>query len=455
MLPQTRSPAPGASASRSRSAGVPRFTLLLMVLLVLGVAVRLPFLPRLGHAYDQNAYRAWMGAIQDYGLAEVFERTNTDYVGYHYILWGLAQVYSGRASEVGVHDKELRVMLKLPGLIGDLLTGALVAVVARAVAQGQIARLGGRWRALGVRLCVTPPEAIGLAAAALFLFNPAVLYASAYWGQQDSLVTFFMLLACWLSWRRLPGWAGAALALGTIVKPQPLVLVPLLAWIVWQRTSWSGLLRGSLAGVAVLIAGHAYFLLTGSGERMWQIYTFQLAQNEHLSFGAYNLWWPFERLADARPKTAIVSAGGASLTYGLLATALTVAVLGLAWLIVRRGGATAMLAGVGVWLAGYYLVGAGAHERYALPALAFLLAALPLAPRLRWPLLLYSAALLANLLIALPLDRRWHQGDPLWLTTVVSVAAVVSVVGLGWVAAYLTPRPPSLARKGEYTLTDG
>jgi len=436
VLPQTRSPARRASASRPRLPDVHRFTLLLVALLALGVAVRLPFLSRLGHAYDQDAYRAWMGVIQDYGLAEVFDRTNTDYVGYHYILWGLSQLYSGHASEVDVRDKELRVLLKLPGLAGDLLTGALVAVVAQAVAQGRIARLGGRWCALGARFGVTPSEAIGLAAATLFLFNPAVLYASAYWGQQDSLVTFFMLLACWLSWRRLPGWAGVALALGTIVKPQPLVLVPLLAWIVWQRTSWGGLLRGALAGVAVLVAGHAYFLLAGSGERMWQVYTFQLRQNEHLSFGAYNLWWPFERLADARPETAAVSAGGISVTYGMLASVLTVAVLGLAWLVVRRGGATAMLVGVGVWLAGYYLVAAGSHERYALPALAFLLVALPLVPRLRWPLLLYSAAVLANLLIALPLDRRWHQGDPLWLTLLVSAAAVVSVVGLGWVARH-------------------
>jgi hypothetical protein len=91
-----------------------------------------------------------------------------------------------------------------------------------------------------------------------------VLYASSYWGQQDSLVAFFMLLACWLAWGRQPVWAAAALAVGTIVKPQPLVLVPLLAWIVWRRSSWRGLLVAVAVGAVVLALGHAY-LLTGTG----------------------------------------------------------------------------------------------------------------------------------------------------------------------------------------------
>ena len=402
---------------------------------MLGLLVRLPFLPRLGHAYDQDAYRRWMGAIQDHGLAQVFERTDTDYVGYHYILWALAQGYGGRASAATVRDKELRVWLKLPGLAGDLLTTGLVALVARSLARGREVTLGGRWRRAAARLRLRPADLAGLVAAALFLFHPAVLYAGSYWGQQDSLVTFFMLLAAWLAWRGGSGWAGAALAVGTIVKPQPLVLVPVLAWLVWQRSGWRGLLRSGLAGAAVLVAGHVYFILTGNTARMWQIYTFQISQNEHLSFSAYNLWWPFERLLNARPESAILSADGVSLTYGFTATALVLLVLALAWRSLQHTDLRSMLLAGGAWLAGYYLVASGSHERYALPALAFLLPALALAPRLRWPLLLYSAALFANLIIALPLDRRWAQGDQTWLTLVVAGVMTGEVVWLLWVVA--------------------
>ncbi len=455
MLPHTDQPARAAADPRAMASARRRFLVAFALLLLLGLLVRLPFLPRLGHAYDLGAYRMWMGAIQDHGLANVFDRTDTDYVGYHYILWALGNAYGEEASQSTVRDKELRIWLKVPGVIGDLLTAALVVSITRSlVAARSIANplhhAGARIGELAVRLRLLPADAIALIAGALFLLHPAVIYAGSYWGQQDSLVTFFMLLSFWLAWQRRPGWAGVALAVGTIVKPQPLVLGPLLAWIVWRRSSWPGLLRGGLAGVFTLVAGHLYFVLTGNTERVFEIYTFQLTQTEHLSFGAYNLWWPFEHLADARPNTRILSMGGVSLTFGALATLLVAAMLVISVFAARRGAAPQALIAAGVWLASYYLVAAGSHERYALPALAFFVTALPLATHLRRPLLLYSVALFGNLIVALPLDRRWHQGDPTWLTIVISGAMVISVVWLVAVAIrHPSPGPsPTDVREG-------
>ncbi|MGD9892727.1 MAG: glycosyltransferase 87 family protein [Dehalococcoidia bacterium] len=416
-----------------------RFLLAFALLLVAGLLVRLPFLPRLGHAYDQESYLVWMGAIQDYSLAEVFDRTNTDYVGYHYILWALGIASGEDASQATARDKGLRIWLKVPGLLGDLLTASTIIFITRSLIAvrskaGGLNIAGGRIDRIAARLRLLPADAIALAAGALFLLHPAVIYAGSYWGQQDSLVTFFMLLSYWLAWQQRPGWAGVALAIGTIVKPQPLVLGPLLAWIVWRRSSWPGLLRGGLAGAVMLVVGHFYFVLTGSGERIFEIYTFQITQTEHLSFGAYNLWWPFEHFAGARPDTAVLLVGAATLTFGTLATALVVVLLAASVYAARRGGVVQAMVAAGAWLAAYYLVAAGSHERYALPALAFLLAIVPLATWLRWPLLIYSTALFGNLIIALPLDRRWPQGDPVWLSLVVSGAMVVSVVWIVMVA---------------------
>lgn len=462
-------PLPARPANRRFSAG-------LAALLVFGVLVRTPFLPRLGHAYDADAYRIWMGAIQDHGLAQVFERTDTDYVGYHYILWALGKGYGKSATRATVRDKSLRVWLKLPSVAGDLLTAGLIALLARAlvagadrrrldaapIERGAIVRkhaLDAAWLKAGVarresievvaprdegahdsrtrlarRLGLPRAEATGLAVAALFLFHPAVIYAGSYWGQQDSLVAFFMLLACWLGWRNRPLLAGLTLALGVMVKPQPLIIAPLLVWIIWQRSGWRGLTRAALTGALVLLLGHAYFLSTGNAHRMLDIYLFQLTQNEHLSYAAYNLWWPFDRLAGARPDTVIVSLAGVALTYGTLATVLVVAALAFAGRALRRPDALAVLLAGGVFLETYFAVASGSHERYALPSLVFLLPALPLVPRLRWPLLLFSLCLTANLVIGLPLDRRWRQGDPTWLTIIVSLLAVLATVGLIWVA---------------------
>ena|GEM_PF-1529822 len=424
----------GEGSAKGERSTTRAFSVWLVAVLLLGLLVRLPLIPRLGHGYDQDAYRGWMGAIQDHGLGEVFRTTDTDYVGYHYILWALGHAYGGDASQVTLRDKTLRSYLKLPGLAGDVFTTVLVGVVARSLATNRVQRLPPRWRRLADRQRLGTAEAVGLVMAALFLFHPAVIYTSAYWGQMDSLVAGFILLALWLAWRRRPEWAGVALALGTIVKPQPLVLGPLLAWLVWRQSGWSGLLRGGLAGLALLLAGHAYFIATGNTERMLEIYLFQLRQNEHLSFGAYNLWWPFERLLDARPNTLLPALGW--ITYGTLASAFVLLTLGTAIWILRRTTALAVLLAAGWFLAAYFLVAGGSHERYALPALVVLLPALPFTPRLRLPLLLFSAAVSANLLLGNPLDRRWTAGDPLWLTLVASLAAIVAVGWLGAVARW-------------------
>jgi hypothetical protein len=440
VLPQVTPPAQ-ADELHSRPPESLRFAVALVVVLVAGILVRLPFLPRLGHAYDQGEYIAWLAAIQDHGLARVYEHSNADYVGYQYILWAIGKAYGGRAAEATVRDKDLRVWLKLPGLAGDLLTTSLIAIVAAALARGREANLGPRLRRIAGRLQLSAAQVAGLAAGALYLFHPAVLYAGSYWGQQDSLVIFFMLLACWLGWNRLPGWAGAMLALGIMVKPQPLLLGPLLAWIVWRQTSWPGLARGALVGGAVLAAGHVHFVLAGHTDRLWEIYTLQIQQTEHMSFGAYNLWWPADLLAGVRPDTTLLAIGSIAISAGAVALLLVMTVLGIAWYCARGNDAVQILIAVGVWLAGYSVVAAGSHERYALLALAFFLPALPVQHRLRWALLLYTVATFANLLIALPLDRRWDQGDPTWLTIVVSGAMVIAALGLGWVALRVRSGP--------------
>ncbi len=56
------------------------------------------------------------------------------------------------------------------------------------------------------------------------------------------------------------------------------------------------------------------------------------------------------------------------------------------------------------------MVGLGVHERYDLPALAFLLPALLLAPRWTVPVLLISLTITVNAAMGVPLDKLYPQG---------------------------------------------
>jgi dolichyl-phosphate-mannose--protein O-mannosyl transferase len=197
----------------------------LIGILAAGFIVRLLFLPSLGFHNDISAFEAWTLTLKDNPPWDFYGKTTfADYPpGYFIVLWALGGCYSllGHLHVINTNDGSyfaLRLLVKLPALAMDLVDAALIYAIVRRFAR----------------------EAIALGAAALFLLNPATIYASAFWGQIDSVSWGFVLLAMWLALRssdepakltaRLV-WAWLAIAFSILIKPQgALVAVVLLAF---------------------------------------------------------------------------------------------------------------------------------------------------------------------------------------------------------------------------------
>src|SRR5207247_11336260 len=90
-----------------------------------------------GSSLDEYAWKRWMQAIHEHGVLNVFQTTNTDYVGYHWVLWLLSILYGwigGGSYAENLPARRaalafpLHVLLKLPPLIFDALL--VVAVYA-------------------------------------------------------------------------------------------------------------------------------------------------------------------------------------------------------------------------------------------------------------------------------------------------------------------------------------
>jgi dolichyl-phosphate-mannose-protein mannosyltransferase len=409
-----------------RTAPNTRLLLAVAALLLVVVIVRMPALRSLGHGYDLEEYRQWAAAIQQYGLDRVFDHTHADYVGYHYLLWVLGRLFGDGIAGLTIVDTKLRIVLKSPGLIGDLLSTAVVVAVAHSLAAQAGVRLPVRLSRLAGRLRLTDAGAVGLAAGVLWGLNPALIYASSYWGQNDSLVTAFALGAVWAAVSGRPAAAAAILVAGATIKPQPLIVAPVVAWAVLDRSGWSGAARAAVVGLVTLLVGHLYFVATGNLDNLTGIYRNNVVVPERLSFSAYNLWWPAARLGDLKPADIALSAGPIGLPWATLTTLLVVAVLAVTLLGLRRRRdlAGVLLAG-GYLIFGFFMVGAGIHGRYALPALAFIVSAVAVAPRWGPAALAISVTCLINSLMTLPFMRLYQQGEPVWLSMLVSAANVV------------------------------
>lgn len=400
---------------------------------VLLAAVRLPYLPRLGNGYDLEAYRSWAAAIQDHGLANVFATTDTDYVGFHYLLWAIGKADGRPLHTLTLRDKQLRLWLKSPGIVGDVLSTALVAAIVLDLSRSAPVRPRSRLCTLARRAGLSDAQATSLGAMVLWGMNPALIYASSYWGQNDSLIIAFALAAVWLAVRRRPAWAAVALGIGALIKPGPLVVGPVLAWVVYSRSGWRGFARAAGAGALTLLLGHAYFLAQGDGAHLLRIYRNAAVTVQHMSFNAYNVWWPATVSSDPAPADRVFGLGPFAVSWGFLAAALTLAVVGatLRHLLRRPDGPGAFLAAAYL-VFGYFFVGSGQHERYALPTLALIIVALPWARRWAWPLLVLTATVTVNAAMGIPLDRLYREGEPAWLTLTVCAVNLILFAWMTW-----------------------
>ena len=151
----------------------------LIVLLLGGLALRLTIayvlFPASGFESDIASYASWALTMGEHGPGGFYENAGfADYPpAYLYLLWPIGLVADASLDAV-LSASEL---VKLPAILLDIAVGY---VIYRLV-------LGWVWPS-------DRAEALALAAAALFLFNPVAFYDSALWGQTDAAGALVLLL---------------------------------------------------------------------------------------------------------------------------------------------------------------------------------------------------------------------------------------------------------------------
>jgi len=125
----------------------------------------------------------------------------------------------------------LRFMLRIPGFAADLLAGALIYRVLRARCSFNAAIL----------------------AAAAYVFNPALIFDSAYWGQTAAIHSLFMLLSIIALDRHRYDWAGVALAAAILTKPQAIAIAPLVLMLAIKERGTLRLVAGGVVATLVIM----------------------------------------------------------------------------------------------------------------------------------------------------------------------------------------------------------
>jgi dolichyl-phosphate-mannose--protein O-mannosyl transferase len=229
--------------------GLPSWVKPIALILTVGFFIRLLLLPSLGFHNDVSAFEAWTLTLKDNPPWDFYAKTSfADYPpGYFIVLWGLSGLFSvlGHLHLINTNDPSyfaLRIMVKLPALVMDLVDAWLIYSIVKRFAS----------------------QTVALAAAALFALNPATIYVSAYWGQVDSVSWGFVLFALWFMLRSADEpakmaprmlWAWAAMAFSILIKPQgALVGVMLVAYAFTAVDAEVRRKRLLLTGTGILIS---------------------------------------------------------------------------------------------------------------------------------------------------------------------------------------------------------
>ena len=323
--------------------------------LVAGFLIRVPFLGGPGLTGDLNDFTAWAGTIGRDGLGHAYDLPLTFPPVMPWLWAGLGTIVPGfanAAAEAGTADPFVNTVIKLPSVLADL--GLAVAISWAVRSRGD----GARWALLA-----------GLATA----LQPAAVFISAVWGQFEALYVLPIVIAFLLAVHGRAGWAGVALAVALMTKPQALpVAIPFLAFALGR-----GGLRALIApavsiGVTVGLLW-APFVLAGGPSKYAESLLAHADLFGVVSLHAWNPWWLFQMpfgtdqlIADSNtviPGVSFRLVG--ALIFGLLALAVGT------W-VARRPTAEGLAWGlVAISLAAFCAL-TTMHERYLFPAVMVL-----------------------------------------------------------------------------------
>ena len=393
----------------------------LIVILVSGLILRLLLLPLHGQEHDVVVFTQWARVLETFGTHGLYDRvepwslTAINYPpGYALLLLGVVRVYSlvAPAGNMAL----LHVLLKVPAVFADIACAAIVYSI--------VVRYASRTQAL--------------VAAAIATFAPWTWPLSAIMGQVDSVCAMFLLLALDLALDERYAESWLALGAGTLVKPFPILVVPLL---LAAQVRSEGLGLRLLAGPALALV-LAYALAVPFAPSAVPPATFAWLAHEYgagqglfplTSFFAANVW---TAISNPVPDTRRVL--GLSLqAYGWLA--FCAAQLFVLAVMLRRMNAanTRMLraqAFVAAWflvLLALFVLTTRMHERYLAYALSIAPALWPLGAAERRTIGILTVTFLANVGLAIAFGSH---GAPAFSTLAVRLISIANIATLAYAA---------------------
>jgi len=324
----------------------------LAAVLAVSAAVRTLLFPLQGYPIDTGDFTSWYNTAVQHGIRPFYSLAGfADYPPFNvYIFWFFGSI----ANAINL---SITTMVKVVPNLFDLATGVIIYLFTRKQASSKIALL----------------------ATGFYLFNPAVIFNAAVWGQYDAVYTFFLVLSLVLVLKNKPEMSAIAFALGILTKPQGIALLPLVAYMIWRKNGVKKLLTSVACFAATVFVVILPFEWSNPITFLSGIYFGAYGGYAFTSINAFNLWGLFGLwLPD----------GGLFIVGWILFAAATLFTLFVLHKRYHVSGDYLMIFAAFMLLFSFFMLPTRIHERYMFPAMAMLALMVPLLSKTR---LLYGA----------------------------------------------------------------
>lgn len=236
-----------------------------------------------GYNSDIWYFKTWSHAVYYNGFQWFYSAARSDYPPlYIYILWLVGFIYKFFNSSFDINTTTLTILIKIPANIIDIITSFLIFEIVKKYSEFRTALL----------IMVS------------YLFNPAIIYNSAIWGQVDSVNTIFILLTIFFMVSEKLELAAISMAIAILAKPQSLLIFPpfiiltikiLRLKFLSVKTQISKLIKIPIIflGVFVALALPFYMKSLKISDvyiKMIMPYTHGYDEYPYTSLNAFNLW---------------------------------------------------------------------------------------------------------------------------------------------------------------------
>ncbi|MGX5388836.1 hypothetical protein [Bacillus thuringiensis] len=326
----------------------------LMVVIVASLLLRIYLAFHLeGYERDQLFFVDWMNTVGKYGLGDVY--AHGDLVNYPPFFLALLGIYGVILSFFNISVDAAGVLIRVPSIAFEV-----VAIIIFAIASKRIEN-----------------SIVRAALVTFFAFSPAVIVDGTIWGQVDMLHSILMVSSILLLMYK-PTWSGAIYAIALLAKFQSIVIAPVFAMyflkIIFEKREGKQLIKFIIGFCIPLLIFGLYFAAHGTFITMLtQAYLNAVGTFPTVTVFAMNIWYYAIGTDPNTVDTIQVLPHITLKTVGLILLSIAAALTCL-YVFFHRHMNTAVLLKAATFISfAFFMLPTQMHERYAFPALVFVI----------------------------------------------------------------------------------